>query len=81
MFRRRPASTSLRKTGGEIVEQVIRPTGLWIRSSKFAVPASRWTICYGDPQTVAKGERVLVTTLTKKLAEDLTRFTRKKACG
>ena len=70
-----PSSYELKKTGGEIVEQIIRPTGL-IDPVLAIVP------CKGQVEhllgeikkTVAKKERVIVTTLTKKMAEDLTDF-------
>lgn len=70
-----PADYELEKSGGEVVEQVVRPTGLVdpqveVRPATTQVDdlLSEITI------TVAKGERVLVTTLTKRMAEDLTDF-------
>lgn len=67
-----PAKYELEKSGGEYVEQIIRPTGLLdpvceIRPAKNQVkdllPEVR--------QVTARGFRTLVTTLTKKMAEDL----------
>lgn len=70
-----PADYELEKSGGEVIEQVVRPTGLVdpqveVRPATTQVDdlLSEITI------TVAKGERVLVTTLTKRMAEDLTDF-------
>ena len=70
-----PGDWELEQSGGSFVEQVIRPTGL-------ADP-----VCVVRPvenqiddlmeecrKVIAKGERVLVTTLTKKMAEDLTEY-------
>ncbi|MBC7385041.1 MAG: excinuclease ABC subunit UvrB [Cryobacterium sp.] len=70
-----PGEYELEKVGGEVVEQVIRPTGLLdpiveVRPAKTQVD----DLLIEIRRTVAKGERVLVTTLTKKLAEDLTRY-------
>ncbi len=58
-----------------IVEQIIRPTGLvdpevTIRLVKTQIP----DVCAEIQKTIAAGERVLITTLTKKLAEELTEF-------
>jgi excinuclease ABC subunit B len=70
-----PGDYELGKAGGEIVEQLIRPTGLLdpiveVRSATTQVDNLLTEI----RKRVAKGDRVLVTTLTKKLAEDLTRY-------
>jgi excinuclease ABC subunit B len=70
-----PADWELEQTGGEVVEQVIRPTGL-IDPVIHVVPA-RGQIQHLMDQIrnrTAHGERVLVTTLTKRLAEDLTKY-------
>jgi excinuclease ABC subunit B len=70
-----PADWELEQTGGEIVEQVIRPTGL-IDPVIHVAPA-RGQVQHLMEQIrnrAAIGERVLVTTLTKRLAEDLTNF-------
>jgi len=72
-----PAEYEFTKSEGEIVEQIIRPTGLVdptleIRPAKEQVK-DLMALC---KERAAKGERVLVTTLTKKMAEDLTDFFR-----
>ncbi|MFA6533706.1 MAG: excinuclease ABC subunit UvrB [Patescibacteria group bacterium] len=60
---------------GQVVEQIIRPTGL-VDPEIFIKPAEgQIKDVEGEiRQTIAKGYRVLVTTLTKRLAEDLTRY-------
>ena len=70
-----PGDYELRKTGGEFVEQVIRPTGLLdplveVREVKTQVD----DLLVEIKEVIKRGERVLVTTLTKKLAEELTNF-------
>src|SRR5437762_40843 len=67
-----PGKIELEKTAGEVVEQVIRPTGLVdpeieVHPAMGQVPHLLKAI----KQRVESGERVLVTTLTKRLAEDL----------
>ena len=60
---------------GQVVEQIIRPTGL-VDPEIFIKPAEgQIKDVEGEiRQRIAKGYRVLVTTLTKRLAEDLTRY-------
>src|SRR5216117_1172481 len=70
-----PASYELEKTGGLYVEQVIRPTGLLdpqivMKPVKGQVDDLIAVI----KDRVAKSERVMVTTLTKRMSEDLTRY-------
>jgi len=70
-----PAKFELEKTGGEIVEQVIRPTGLVdpeiiVHPAQGQVPHLLEQI----RERAARGERVLVTALTKRLAEDLSAY-------
>ena len=70
-----PSKIELEKTGGEVVEQVIRPTGLVdpeieVRPAQGQVPHLLAAI----KQRAEAGERVLVTTLTKRLAEDLSAY-------
>jgi len=70
-----PAKFELERTGGEIVEQVIRPTGLL--DPKIEVVPARGQVPHLLEQIrerTASGERVLVTTLTKRMAEDLASF-------
>jgi excinuclease ABC subunit B len=70
-----PGEYELEKTGGEVVEQVIRPTGL-LDPVVEVRPASTQIddLLIEIRKRVERNERVLVTTLTKKLAEDLTRY-------
>ncbi|PHS12729.1 MAG: excinuclease ABC subunit B [Blastopirellula sp.] len=70
-----PNDYELEKTGGEIIEQVIRPTGLLdpvveVQPATGQVPHLLEQI----KERIAAGERVLVTTVTKRLAEDLAHF-------
>jgi len=70
-----PGPFELEKTGGVYVEQVIRPTGLLdpeiiIRPIKGQVDDLIGVI----KERIVKNERVMVTTLTKRMAEDLTRY-------
>ncbi len=70
-----PGEYEVAMSGGEIVEQVIRPTGLVdpivrVEPARGQVPALLGEI----KARAARGERVLVTTLTKRLAEDLSRY-------
>ncbi|HSB35587.1 MAG TPA: excinuclease ABC subunit UvrB [Thermoanaerobaculia bacterium] len=70
-----PAPYELAETGGEVVEQVIRPTGLLdppveVRPVKGQVD----DLLSRAKERTAAGERVLVTTLTKRMAEDLTNY-------
>ena len=76
----RPAKYELEKTGGEVVEQVIRPTGLI--DPKIEVRPAQGQVQHlltEIKDRAAKGERLLVTTLTKRLAEDLSHTFRKPA--
>jgi excinuclease ABC subunit B len=72
-----PAEYELRKAEGVVVEQVIRPTGL-IDPAIQVRPASGQVddLLHEVRETVARGERVLVTTLTKRMAEELTDYYR-----
>ncbi|HEX8303546.1 MAG TPA: excinuclease ABC subunit UvrB [Jatrophihabitans sp.] len=70
-----PGSYELAKTGGEFVEQVIRPTGLV--DPEVVVKPTKGQIddlLHEIRVRAEKNERVLVTTLTKKMAEDLTDY-------
>jgi excinuclease ABC subunit B len=67
-----PAEYELQKTAGEVVEQVLRPTGLL--DPELEVLPARGQVAHLLEQIRARaavGERVLVTALTKRLAEDL----------
>ena len=72
-----PANYELEQTGGEYVEQVIRPTGLLDPIVEFRDAKNQVDDMLVEARKViAKGQRVLITTLTKKLAEELTSFYR-----
>lgn len=59
----------------QIVEQLIRPTGLLDPIVEVRPTEGQMEDLYGEiRKTIAKNERVLVTTLTKKMAEDLTNY-------
>jgi excinuclease ABC subunit B len=65
----------MEKTGGEVVEQIIRPTGLLDPEIDIFPVAGQIDVLLKEIAIVReRGERVLVTTLTKKMAEDLTEF-------
>ena len=70
-----PSDWELEQTGGEIVEQVIRPTGL-IDPLIHVVPARGQVphLMQQIEKRAERQERVLVTTLTKRLSEDLTNY-------
>ncbi len=70
-----PGPYELERTGGEIAEQVIRPTGLLdpqveVKPADGQVP----DLLEECKSVVARGERVLVTALTKRLCEDLAAY-------
>ncbi|HLE12364.1 MAG: excinuclease ABC subunit B [Bdellovibrionales bacterium RIFOXYD12_FULL_39_22] len=70
-----PADYELAQTRGEFVEQVIRPTGLL--DPRIAIKGADNQVddmLEESKKVIAQGERVLITTLTKKLAEELTNF-------
>ncbi len=68
-----PAAYELAKASGEIVEQIIRPTGLMDPEIIVKPVKSQVDDLFGEiRQRAARGERVLVTTLTKRMAENLT---------
>ena len=59
----------------QIVEQLIRPTGLLDPSIEVRSTEGQMEDLYGEiRKTIGQGERVLVTTLTKKMSEDLTDY-------
>lgn len=75
-----PSEYELRKSEGVVVEQLIRPTGLLdpqidVRPSKNQIDDLLEEI----DERVKKKERVLVTTLTKRMAEELTKFLERAA--
>ncbi|MCB9527382.1 MAG: excinuclease ABC subunit UvrB [Myxococcales bacterium] len=72
-----PGDYELQKAMGVIVEQIIRPTGL-VDPQVEVRPATEQVedLLHEVRATVEKGLRVLVTTLTKRMAEDLTEYYR-----
>jgi len=74
-----PAPFELDACVGEVVEQIIRPTGL-VDPQIFVHPATEQIkhLTSEIDKRVKAGERVLVTTLTKRMAEDLSSFLAKK---
>lgn len=70
-----PGPYEMDKTQGEMVEQIIRPTGLLDPIVEVRPTENQIDDLIEEVQkTIEKGERVLVTTLTKKMAEDLTDY-------
>ncbi len=70
-----PGDYEVTMSGGEVVEQVIRPTGLVdpivrVEPARGQVPA----LLAEARKRAESGERILITTLTKRLAEDLSRY-------
>ena len=70
-----PSEYELNSSGGSVVEQIIRPTGLLdpiidIRNSKNQID----DILNEINERIVKKERVLITTLTKRMSEDLKKF-------
>jgi excinuclease ABC subunit B len=67
-----PGPYELKQSGGVIVEQIIRPTGLVDPQIEIRPVNGQVDDLLGEIRAVvARGERVLVTTLTKRMAEDL----------
>ena len=70
-----PGDYELQKTEGVVVEQVIRPTGLMDPVLEVRPVAKQVDDLLGEIRArVERDERVLVTTLTKRMAEDLTEY-------
>ena len=70
-----PGDYEMEKTGGAFVEQIIRPTGLLDPKIEVRPIKGQIDDLLGEiKKRVIKKERVLVTTLTKKMAEDLTDY-------
>ena len=70
-----PADYELQKTGGVVVEQIIRPTGLLdpeisVRPCTNQIPDLMDEV----KKTIAGGGRVLITTLTKRMAEEMAKY-------
>ncbi|MEK6599441.1 MAG: excinuclease ABC subunit UvrB [Deltaproteobacteria bacterium] len=70
-----PAKYEMEKAKGAVVEQIIRPTGLMDPDIEVRPAKAQVDDLLGEiRKRVEKKERVLVTTLTKRMSEDLTRY-------
>ncbi|MCF8230354.1 MAG: excinuclease ABC subunit UvrB [Bacteroidales bacterium] len=70
-----PADYELQKSEGVVVEQLIRPTGLIDPAIEVRPSLNQIDDLLEEiDQTIRKGNRVLVTTLTKRMAEELTKY-------
>jgi excinuclease ABC subunit B len=70
-----PGPYELTKSGGEVVEQIIRPTGLIDPEVEVRPTRHQIEDLLGDIRNrVEANERILVTTLTKRMAEDLAEY-------
>ena len=74
-----PADWEIEQSGGEVVEMVIRPTGLVDPEIRVEPARDQVRHLLGEVRgRIGRRERVLVTTLTKRLAEDLSEYFRKE---
>ncbi|MCB1629590.1 MAG: UvrB/UvrC motif-containing protein, partial [Xanthomonadales bacterium] len=70
-----PGKYELGRTGGEVIEQVVRPTGLIDPEVEVRPVATQVEDLLGEIRARTElGDRVLVTTLTKRMAENLTEY-------
>ncbi|MBY0543452.1 MAG: excinuclease ABC subunit UvrB [Sphingobacteriaceae bacterium] len=70
-----PADYELEKTNGEVIEQVIRPTGLLDPIIEVRPAVNQVDDLLDEiDKTIKMGDRILVTTLTKRMAEELTKY-------
>ena len=70
-----PGSFEIAEAGGDVVQQVIRPTGLLDPIIEIRPATNQVDDCLEEIRLeTEKGKRVLVTTLTKKLSEDLSKY-------
>ncbi len=70
-----PSPWEIVEAGGEVVEQIIRPTGLLDPMIEVRPAGNQVDDCLEEiRKETEKGRRVLVTTLTKKLSEDLSKY-------
>ncbi len=70
-----PAPWELERSGGVVAEQVVRPTGLLDPEIEVRPAQGQLDDLLGEIRRVVDGgERVLVTTLTKRMAEELTQY-------
>lgn len=70
-----PGPYEMEKTSGKLVEQIIRPTGLLDPTIEVRPTENQIDDLIEEiHKTIDKGDRILVTTLTKRMAEDLTTY-------
>lgn len=70
-----PGDIELSNAAGRVVEQIIRPTGLVDPQIEVRPTAGQVDEMYGEIKAIVeRNERVLITTLTKRMAEDLTEY-------
>jgi len=70
-----PAHYEMENSGNAVVEQIVRPTGLVDPAIEFKPAANQVDDLLDEiRQRIERNERVLVTTLTKRMAEDLTEY-------
>ncbi len=70
-----PADYELEKCGGIVVEQVVRPTGLLDPPIEIRPSVNQIDDLLDEiDKRITKGDRVLVTTLTKRMAEEMTKY-------
>ena len=70
-----PGDYELEKTGGVVIEQVVRPTGLLDPPIEIRPSVNQIDDLLDEiDKTVKKGDRVLVTTLTKRMAEEMDKY-------
>ncbi len=70
-----PGNWEVEQTEGVVVEQIIRPTGLIDPEIEVRPATDQVDDVYGEVvDTINKGDRVLITTLTKRMSEDLTEY-------
>jgi excinuclease ABC subunit B len=70
-----PGDYELERTGGIVVEQVVRPTGLLDPPIEIRPSVNQIDDLLNEiDKTVKKGDRVLVTTLTKRMAEEMDKY-------
>ena len=73
-----PGDYELEKTGGVVVEQVVRPTGLLDPPIEIRPSVNQIDDLLDEiDKRVTKGDRVLVTTLTKRMAEEMDKYLHK----
>jgi excinuclease ABC subunit B len=70
-----PASWEIQEAKGEVIQQVIRPTGLLDPKIEIRPATHQVDDCLDEiRKEIAKGGRILVTTLTKRLSEELSKY-------